>query len=179
MTRLLGMSDANAMAEIRTESAGHISYPTLKRVYEDHLIEARRLEDPLTREELQERARRRQWCVRSLLLYLVDCVLFTYKTNRHIDLIYLDCMADLQAIGMWSWGGMALAYLYDYLDDSVILNNKTMAGSTTLFIVEAMLICTITAHAWIAWRWMTSGFLLMVIIETCTHFSLLSLTRDG
>ena len=34
MTRLLGMSDA---AEVRTEYVGHISYPTLKRVYEAHL----------------------------------------------------------------------------------------------------------------------------------------------
>ena len=62
--------------------------------------------------------------MRSFLLYLVGCALFTNKTNRHIDLIYLDCMADLQAIGKWSWGGMTLAYLYDYLDDSVRLNNR-------------------------------------------------------
>jgi hypothetical protein len=73
--------------------------------------------------------------VRSFLLYLVGCALFTNKTNSHINLIYLDCMADLQAIGKWSWGGMTLAYLYDYLDDSVILNNRTMAGSTTLIMV--------------------------------------------
>ena len=31
MTRLLGMSDADARAEVRNESAGHISYPALKR----------------------------------------------------------------------------------------------------------------------------------------------------
>jgi len=37
MTRLLGMSDVAARAEVRAESAGHINYPTLKRVYEDHL----------------------------------------------------------------------------------------------------------------------------------------------
>ncbi|XP_024632223.1 protein MAIN-LIKE 2-like [Medicago truncatula] len=133
MTRLLAMSDVDVRAEIRTESAGHISYPTLKRVYEDHLTEARRLDDPHMREELQERARRRQWCVRSFLLYLVGCALFTNKTNRHIDMIYLDCMVDLQTIGKWSWGGMALAYLYDYLDDYVILNNRTIAARTTLF----------------------------------------------
>jgi len=132
MTRLLGMLDVAARVEVRVESAGHISYPTLKRVYEDHLTEARRLENPQTREEMQERGRRRQWCVRSFLLYLVGCALFTNKTNRHIDLIYLDCMADLQAIGKWSWGGMTLAYLYDYLDDSVRLNNRTMVGCTTL-----------------------------------------------
>jgi hypothetical protein len=60
MTRLLGMSDVDARAEVRTESAGHISYPTLKRLYEAHLTEARRLEDPQTKEEMQERGRRRQ-----------------------------------------------------------------------------------------------------------------------
>jgi len=102
MTRLFGMSDAAARAEVRTESAGHINYLTLKRVYESHLTEARWLENPHAREEMQERGRRRQWCVRSFLLYLVGCALFTNKTNRHIDLIYLDCMADLQAIGKWS-----------------------------------------------------------------------------
>ena len=89
MTRLLGMSDDAARAEVRAESAGHISYPTLERVYEDHLTEARRLENPHTKEEMQERGKRRQWCVRSFLLYLVDCALFTNKTNRHIDLIYI------------------------------------------------------------------------------------------
>jgi len=73
--------------------------------------------------------------VRSFLIYLVSSVLFTNKTNRHIDLIYLDCMANLQAIGKWSWGGMTFAYLYDYLDDSVILNNKTMVGCMTLLMV--------------------------------------------
>jgi len=93
MTRLLGMSDADVRAEVRNESAGHSSYPALKRVYEEHLTKARRLEEPQTREERQERTRRRVWCVRSFLLYLVGCALFTNKTNRHIDLIYLDCMA--------------------------------------------------------------------------------------
>jgi len=77
----------------------------------------------------------RVWCVRSFLIYLVGYALFTNKMNRHIDLIYLDCMADLHAIGKWSWGGMALAYLYHYMDDYVILNNRTMAGSVTLFMV--------------------------------------------
>jgi len=135
MIRLLGMSEADARAEVKTKSAGHISYSTMKRLYEAHLTEARRLEDPQTREEMQERGRRRQWCVRSFLLYLVGSVLFTNKTNRHIDLLYLDCMADLQAIGKWLWGGMTLAYLYDYMDDSVILNNRMMSGCTTLLMV--------------------------------------------
>ena len=135
MTRLLGMSDVAARAEAKSEYGAHISYPVLKRLYEEHLTEARRLDDPHTREERQERDRMRQWYVRSFLLYLVGCTLFTNKTNRHIDLIYLDCMADLNAIGKWSWGGITLAYLYDYLDNFVRLNNMTMAGCVTLLTV--------------------------------------------
>jgi len=56
MIRLLGMLEVDARAEARTESAGHISYPTLKRLYEAHLTKARRLEYPETREEMQEEA---------------------------------------------------------------------------------------------------------------------------
>ena len=50
------MSDDATKAEVRTESAGHISYHTLKRLYEAHLTKARRLEYPETREEMQEEA---------------------------------------------------------------------------------------------------------------------------
>jgi len=142
MIRVLGMSNVAARAKAKTEYGAHISYPTLKRLYEEHLTEARRLEDPQSREEMLERERerererrRRSWCVRSFLPYLVGSALFTNKTNRHINLIYLDCMTDLQAIGKWSWGGMTLAYLYDYLDDSVRLNNITMTGCVTLLMI--------------------------------------------
>ena len=76
----------------------------------------------------------RQWCVRSFLLYLVGGALFTNKTNRHMDLICLDCMADLNAIWKWSCVGMTFAYLYHYLDDSVRLNNRAMAGCVTLLL---------------------------------------------
>jgi len=38
-------------------------------------------------------------------------------------------------LGKWSWGGMTLAYLYDYLDDYVRLRNKTMTGCVTLLMV--------------------------------------------
>jgi len=103
------MSDVVARAASKSEYGAHISYPTLKRLYEEHLTEVRRLGDPQTREELLQRDRRRKWCVRSFLLYLVGSVLFTNKMNRHTDLIYLDCMVDLNAIRKWSWEGMTLA----------------------------------------------------------------------
>ena len=97
MTRLLGMLDVAAHAESKSEYGAHISYPTLKWLYEEHLTIARELHDPQTREERLERHMKRSWCVRSFLIYLVGSALFTNKMNRHINLIYLDCMTDLNA----------------------------------------------------------------------------------
>ena len=85
MTRLLGMSDAASCAEEKSEYGAHISYLVLKWLYEEHLTQARRLDDPQTREERLKRDRRREWCVRSFLLYLVGSAMLTSKTNRHID----------------------------------------------------------------------------------------------
>ena len=65
MTMLFGMLDDAARAEAKTKYGDRINYPTLKWLYEEHLTEARRLEDPQTREEQLERDRRRSWCVRS------------------------------------------------------------------------------------------------------------------
>jgi len=48
---LLGMSDDVARAASKSEYGAHISYPALKRFYEEHLTVARQLEVPKTREE--------------------------------------------------------------------------------------------------------------------------------
>jgi hypothetical protein len=90
MTRLIGMLDAAARAESKSEYGAHISYTAMKRRYESHLTEARRLEHPQ---------------MRSFLLYLIGSALFTNKTNRRIDLVYIDYMVDLNVIGKWSWEG--------------------------------------------------------------------------
>ena len=60
MTRFLGMSDVAAVKASKTEYSAHISYPALKRIYEEHLTIARQLEVPQTREEMLERDRRRR-----------------------------------------------------------------------------------------------------------------------
>jgi hypothetical protein len=74
MTKLLGMTDDAARAESKSEFGAHISYPTLKRLYEEHLAVDRKLHDPQTREERLDSDLRRSWCVRSFLLYLVESV---------------------------------------------------------------------------------------------------------
>jgi len=59
MTRLLGMPDAAGRAESKSEYGAHISYTTLKQLYESHLIEARRLEHLQTRDEMLDKDRRK------------------------------------------------------------------------------------------------------------------------
>nr|ABD33235.1 hypothetical protein MtrDRAFT_AC158464g19v2 [Medicago truncatula] len=90
---------------------------------------------------------------------------------RHVAILLW--VNHLNAIGKWSWEEMTLAYLYDYLNDSIRLNNKTMAGCVTLLTVrtqgrktrvgsrkdhvrgddllpEGIHLCTIIAYSWIA-----------------------------
>lgn len=112
MTRLLGMLDVAAAKACKDEYGAHITYPALKWLYEEHLTAARQLEVSQLMEKLLERDRGRQWCIRSFILYLVGSTLFANKTNIHINMIYLECMVDLNTVGRWSWGGMTLAYLY-------------------------------------------------------------------
>ena len=66
----------------------------LKTYYEDHLDAATGLRDAQTLEEVQDRDRRRTACVKCYLLYLVGCLLFGDKSNKHIELIYLTTMDD-------------------------------------------------------------------------------------
>lgn len=48
-------------------------------------------------------------------MYLVGCTLFTNKTDKHTEVIYLECTVDLTAMNRWLWGGMTLAHLYHYM----------------------------------------------------------------
>lgn len=135
MTRYLGMSAAAVAKACKAKYGAHLTFVALKRLYEDHLIVARQLDVPQSREELKERDRRREWCVRSFLIYLVGCTLFTNKTDKHTEVINLECMVDLTAMNRWLWGGMKLAHLYHYLTDSVQPRTKTMSGCVTLLMV--------------------------------------------
>jgi len=58
-----------------------------------------RITYPATRKELVERDNRQLWCVRSFLLDLLGCTLFTYKSNMKIEVIYLETMQDLSTMG--------------------------------------------------------------------------------
>jgi hypothetical protein len=73
--------------------------------------------------------------VKCFLLYLVGCLLFGDKSNKHIELIYLTTMEDYAAMGDYSWGGMTLEYLYHCLSEVSLLDGKALGGSVTLLMV--------------------------------------------
>jgi len=99
-------------------------YKALKELYEDHVIIATRLSNAQTMEIIQERNTRRDVCVRSFLLYLLGCTLFSDKSNKQIDLIYLQTMEDFDTMSQYSWERMALAYLYHCLSEVYVPKGK-------------------------------------------------------
>jgi len=113
MVRHLGVSQTEAKKICGTKYGGYISYPKLKELYTRYFGRANILADTEDPEELEELEKVRKFCVRCYLLYLVGCLLFGDRSNKHIELVYLTTMEEGYA-GMrnYSWGGMTLAYLY-------------------------------------------------------------------
>jgi len=107
----LGVPRTVAVKTCKDEYGACIGYKTLKNLYEDHLSAATRLIDAQMTEHIHERDRRRTACVKCFLLYLVGCLLFDDKSNKHIEFIYLMTMKNYAMMGDYSWEGMTLAYL--------------------------------------------------------------------
>jgi len=87
MLRHLGVTHAEAVKNCKGEFSAYISYKALRKYYEDYLDAASKLSDAQTPEELQKLGRVRTACVKCYLLYLVGCLLFGDKSNKHIELI--------------------------------------------------------------------------------------------
>jgi len=49
--------------------------------------------------------------VRDFLVFMVECTMFTNKSNKNINLIWLDAMQDLDMIhkSSWGWNGTSLS----------------------------------------------------------------------
>ncbi|XP_039685139.1 protein MAINTENANCE OF MERISTEMS-like [Medicago truncatula] len=118
MVRHLGVSEREAEKIYDTEYDGYISYPKLKELYTRHFGRANIFADTKDPEEMEELERVRNFCVRS---------------NKHIELVYLTTMeGGLAGMRNYSWGGMALAYLYGELVDACLPGDRALGGSVTL-----------------------------------------------
>jgi hypothetical protein len=137
MVKHLDVTQEEAMKNCNTEYGGYVSYKALKDYYDGHLDGSNRLSDAETSAEVKELARVRIACVNCYLFYLVGCLLFGDKSNKHIKLVFLTTMDDGYA-GMrnYSWGGMTLAYIYHCLDDASLPGDRALGGSVTLLTVR-------------------------------------------
>lgn len=70
---------------------------------------------------------------RAFLLHLVGATLFADKSATRTKVAYLSMFLDLGAAGSYSWGAMALAYMYDQLREASRASTKQIAGYLTLF----------------------------------------------
>ena len=109
MVRHLGVSQADVEKNLGEEYGGYIIYSKLRELYMRYLDRATRLADPEDLGDEEELQRVMTACVKCYLLYLVGCLLFGDKSNKHIELVYLKTMEDGYA-GMhnYSWGGRTL-----------------------------------------------------------------------
>ena len=131
MVRHLGVLQTDAEKNCGEEYGGYISYPKLRELYTRYLDRATRLADP---EELE---RVRTFCVKCYLRYLVGCLLFSDKSNKRIELVYLTTMEDgYTGMHKYSWGGMTLAYLYHCLAEACLPGDRALGGSVTLLTVR-------------------------------------------
>ena len=103
----------------------------MRAYYTRYLDSVTRLADP------KELERVRTACAKCYLLYLVGCLLFGDKSNKHIVLVYLTSMEDGYA-GMrnYSWGGRTLAYLYHCFAEACLSGDRALGGSVTLLTVR-------------------------------------------
>ncbi|RWR94969.1 serine/threonine-protein phosphatase 7 long form [Cinnamomum micranthum f. kanehirae] len=53
--------------------------------------------------------------VRTYLLYLLGCTLFTNKSGTRVPIIFLTHLVDLDNVRSYAWDAAALAYLYKQL----------------------------------------------------------------
>jgi len=135
-----GVSRQEAGRIYNTEYGGYISYPKLREIYTTRLSKANQLADTQDPEELEELERVRTYCVKSYLLYLIGCLLFGDRSNKHIELVYLTTLADGYArMRNYSWGGMTLAYLYGELAEACKPGHRALGGSVTLLTVRKFL----------------------------------------
>ncbi|XP_024628876.1 protein MAINTENANCE OF MERISTEMS-like [Medicago truncatula] len=135
LMRHLGVSQQETEKICGTEYGGYISYPKLRELYMRYFGRANILADTEDPEEMEELQRVRTFCVKCYLLYLVGCLLFGDRSNKHIELVYLTTMEDDYA-GMrnYSWGGMSLTYLYDELAEACKPEDRALGGSVSLLI---------------------------------------------
>ncbi|WJX78666.1 hypothetical protein P8452_61861 [Trifolium repens] len=121
-----GVKRDDIVAEFHNMRALKIRYTYLQQIYMELKETCETMESKECSEEEMEPFRER--CVRAFLQFLVGCSIFSNKSNRCIDVIYLQYFQDLSTVCEWNWGAAALAYMQHHLDDASEAETSNMAG---------------------------------------------------
>ncbi|KAJ1440386.1 Aminotransferase-like, plant mobile domain [Sesbania bispinosa] len=111
----LQVSPADAISETEITRGAYVRLSWLRDVYKSN-IESQNLNA----------------AARAYLLHLVGCTIFADKSATAVRVTYLELFGDLRTVGKIAWGAVALAYLYEQLNDSSCHNTRQLAGYTTL-----------------------------------------------
>jgi hypothetical protein len=84
-------------------------------------------------EEEEEQGLVRIMCIKPFLLLLVGLTMFANKNNINVHLIWLTALQNLDTMDEWSWGGLALAFLYSQLSLTSDPRISVIGGYMTLF----------------------------------------------
>ncbi|KAK9121382.1 hypothetical protein Syun_018999 [Stephania yunnanensis] len=69
---------------------------------------------------------------RAYLLYLLSCTLFADKSGSRVSIALLKLLEDLDDVGKYAWGAVALAYLYRHLGSATRAQMSQIACYLTL-----------------------------------------------
>jgi len=108
-------AEEDVAKELTKQGGSYVSFGVLKRRYEALLNRCNQLVEIDTQEEQGERAEVRMACIKAFLLLLLGWTIFSGKNSKNINLLWLLALQDMNELDNWSWGGMGLAFLYDYL----------------------------------------------------------------
>ncbi|KAJ1416098.1 Aminotransferase-like, plant mobile domain [Sesbania bispinosa] len=101
LVTLLGVSYSDAHEEIEYTRGPSVRLSWLRSVYENKVEE-----NHLT------------YTARAYLLHLVGCTIFTDKSASNVRVQYLEMFRVLASVGHIAWGAVALAYLYEQLNEA-------------------------------------------------------------
>ena len=134
LVNYLGLEFDESAAKTKRLRSAYITYDTLLSIYTSYLTEAKSYVNQPGEEDSMEWYWTR--CIRAFLLYLVGCTLFSDKADSSCCVVYLKYFDDLTMVNQWSWGAVALAFLYNYLGNFTKLSCMSLSGYTCLMQVK-------------------------------------------
>ncbi|KAJ1435730.1 Aminotransferase-like, plant mobile domain [Sesbania bispinosa] len=97
----LGVSYVDAMTETEGIRGPSVRLSWLRNVYENHLHQGHL-----------------EYATRAYLFHLVGCTIFADKSATAVRVVYLELFRVLASVGQIALGAVALAYLYEQLNEA-------------------------------------------------------------